>query len=75
MDLPLKGACVKRRKYKTGFPVLCPKCRKRVVFYATGTDLKGDVKINVFCKTCNREVAIDISYIKKTLTPSESFAT
>ncbi|BBO73448.1 hypothetical protein DSCW_08650 [Desulfosarcina widdelii] len=70
-----KHTIIGRRKYKTGIPVLCPKCKKRVVFYATGTNPKGDVKINVFCKTCNREVAIDMDYIKNTLTLDESFAT
>lgn len=44
----------RERRYKTGIPVICPKCKKKTVFFATGSESDGDAVINIFCKTCKK---------------------
>ena len=58
-----------RRRDKNRMPVYCPICKKKIVFYAAGTDIAGDAKIYALCKRCG-EVIIDTAYIKKAL-PSQ----
>lgn len=57
----------RRKRHKTGTPVICPKCKKKIVFFAGGTAVEGDAEINIFCKTCNEEVSIGMNYLQKTL--------